>query len=197
MADTGAPWNIPYVENADLVKDYPTDSLALANAIASGLDVAGELVAVKYAVKTDTQVSSGVAGGGTVAVSGLTIAHAASAATNKIYLLGQITGSGNNSGAYLAGQITAGGTGISIGDAASSRSRASGGNNTGNNDLSSSVFMAAFYQPSDTSSVTFGVDFVNNNTSTQTVHINRNLNDQNNAIGMRMASFLLLFEVKA
>ena len=40
MPDTGAPWNIPYVEAADLVSDWPADSLALANAIDAGLDAA-------------------------------------------------------------------------------------------------------------------------------------------------------------
>lgn len=40
MPDTGAPWNIPYVVSSDLVKDYPTDSLALANAVATGLGAA-------------------------------------------------------------------------------------------------------------------------------------------------------------
>lgn len=38
MPDTGAPWNIPYVASTDLVSDWPTDSLALANAIDAGLD---------------------------------------------------------------------------------------------------------------------------------------------------------------
>lgn len=38
MPDTGAPWFIPYVENTDLVSDWPTDSLALANAIVAALE---------------------------------------------------------------------------------------------------------------------------------------------------------------
>ena len=37
MADTGAPWNIPYVEPADLVRDYPAADEAQAVAIAAGL----------------------------------------------------------------------------------------------------------------------------------------------------------------
>jgi hypothetical protein len=41
MPDTGAPWNIPYVAPSDLVRDYPSDSEDLANAIADGLDEAG------------------------------------------------------------------------------------------------------------------------------------------------------------
>ena len=37
MPDTGAPWNIPYVQSSDLVSDWPADSLALANAIDASL----------------------------------------------------------------------------------------------------------------------------------------------------------------
>ena len=38
MPDTGSPWFIPYVENADLVRDWPADSLELANAIVAALE---------------------------------------------------------------------------------------------------------------------------------------------------------------
>ena len=38
MPDTGAPWFIPYVESTDLVSEWPTDSLALANAIVAALE---------------------------------------------------------------------------------------------------------------------------------------------------------------
>jgi hypothetical protein len=38
MPDTGAPWFIPYVESTDLVSQWPTDSLALANAIVAALE---------------------------------------------------------------------------------------------------------------------------------------------------------------
>ena len=40
MADTGAPWNIPYVEPSDLVRDYPAADEAQANAIAAALSAA-------------------------------------------------------------------------------------------------------------------------------------------------------------
>ena len=38
MPDTGSPWFIPYVESTDLVSAWPTDSLALANAIVAALE---------------------------------------------------------------------------------------------------------------------------------------------------------------
>ena len=40
MPDTGAPWNIPYVAPADLIRDYPVADEAQALAIAAGLDEA-------------------------------------------------------------------------------------------------------------------------------------------------------------
>ena len=59
MPDTGAPWNIPYVEAADLVSDWPADSLALANAIDAGLDAAAGLVQVVVATdSTDRTTTS-------------------------------------------------------------------------------------------------------------------------------------------
>ena len=37
MADTGAPWSIPYAEPADLVRDWPALSEDVADAVAAGL----------------------------------------------------------------------------------------------------------------------------------------------------------------
>lgn len=41
MADTGAPWNIPYIEPSDIVRDYPAADEAQALAIAAALSGAG------------------------------------------------------------------------------------------------------------------------------------------------------------
>jgi hypothetical protein len=41
MPDTGAPWNIPYAAPADLVRDWPDLSEDVAEAVADGLDAAG------------------------------------------------------------------------------------------------------------------------------------------------------------
>lgn len=41
MPDTGAPWNIPYVEPSDLVRTYPAADELQALAIAAGLTAAG------------------------------------------------------------------------------------------------------------------------------------------------------------
>jgi hypothetical protein len=54
MADTGAPWNIPYVEPADLVRAYPAADEAQALAIAAGLSEATQVKQVVHALKDDT-----------------------------------------------------------------------------------------------------------------------------------------------
>ena len=54
MPDTGSPWNIPYVENADLVSDWPADSLLVANAVAAGLSAAGNAGIGSNVVHTQT-----------------------------------------------------------------------------------------------------------------------------------------------
>jgi hypothetical protein len=57
MADTGAPWNIPYAEPSDLVRDWPALSEDVAEAVADGLDavLAGGIGSnVVQTVKTDT-----------------------------------------------------------------------------------------------------------------------------------------------
>jgi hypothetical protein len=41
MADTGAPWNIPYAEPSNLVRDWPALSEDVAEAVAAGLSATG------------------------------------------------------------------------------------------------------------------------------------------------------------
>jgi hypothetical protein len=40
MADTGAPWNIPFAEPSDLVRDWPALSESVGTAVAAGLSAA-------------------------------------------------------------------------------------------------------------------------------------------------------------
>jgi hypothetical protein len=54
-SDTGAPWNLPYPESTDLVRDGATDIEALADAVALGLTAANVGIGsnVVQTVKTD------------------------------------------------------------------------------------------------------------------------------------------------
>jgi len=87
MPDTGAPWNIPYVEATDLVSGWPTDSLALANAIAAGLDdavVAGIGSNVVSTTKTDVWSAASTS---FTDVTGLAVTITPTSATSKVLVL--------------------------------------------------------------------------------------------------------------
>jgi hypothetical protein len=194
MPDTGAPWNIPYVEAADLVSDWPADSLALANAIADGLDDAGRIIAVKHVLKTDT-FSSSLAVGSSVAITGLSISHAVSNSSNAVILIADVNGSfsaGNSFGATLA----ADGTLISRGDAAGNRVRI-GSAATGLLDTGTqNVILMAEHLPASTSSVTYDVRLTAWTDSTYTWYCNRARTDTDSGGTVRPASSLTLLEVR-
>ena len=85
MADTGAPWNLPYPLPTDLVRDGADAIKDLAEATADGLDAAGGLVAVKHVLKTDAFSSSTTATW--LDVTGLTVDITPQSDTNTVYVL--------------------------------------------------------------------------------------------------------------
>jgi len=199
MPDTGAPWNIPYVESTDLVSDWPTDSLALANAIDAGLDAAGGLVAVKHALFTGTQ-SASVTAGSNVAVTDLSITHTLADAGNKLIVsayLGTVATSLQRAEAVLL--VFDGSTSIGAGDVDGSRfSGISGGraSPTGDNRQTQSLSGMFVYSPGDTNAHTYTVRVGNLQVATQTLWINRNENDSNAIVEPRASSALVIQEVK-
>ena len=199
MPDTGAPWNIPYVESADLVSDWPADSLALANAIDAGLDVAGGLVAVTSALKTDT-FSASVTAGNNTAITDLSITHTMANASNKLLLIAFV-GMAANSGTYneTAIGIADGGTLIGVGATAGSRTEVGAGGIDATNPanyISQPLACHVLYAPGDTSSHTYTLNAINVKTSTATVYINRNVADTDSVGTARSASVLTLLEVR-
>lgn len=54
MADTGAPWEIPYAEPGDLVRDWPALSEDVADAVADGLTASSPFDSVDEITATDT-----------------------------------------------------------------------------------------------------------------------------------------------
>ena len=85
MPDTGSPWNIPYVESADLVSDWPADSLSLANAIAAGLDASG--AAVKQIVSASDSSDRTTTSATFVDVTNVTLTITPTSATSKIIVV--------------------------------------------------------------------------------------------------------------
>jgi hypothetical protein len=85
MPDTGAPWNIPYVDNADLVRDWPADSLLVANAVAAGLTASG--AAVKQIVSASDATNQTTTSSSFVDVSGVTLSITPGSVTSKIIVI--------------------------------------------------------------------------------------------------------------
>jgi hypothetical protein len=206
MPDTGAPWNIPYVDPTDLVRDYPQASEDLADAVAAGLDAAGGLVAVKHVIKSDVQSSASIATGAGVAISGLSIAHAVADEDNIVYLLAMLhmradTGANGQVGAVLL----AGATALGLGDAEGSRTQLTAFDGLFNNasgppngfaGMQANVTALARHAPGTTSSVTYSVNAVNMRDGSSTVFVNRSSGNNNAAWDARPSSQLILMEVK-
>jgi hypothetical protein len=83
MADTGAPWNIPYAEPTDIVRDWPALSEDVADAVADALDTRkfGQIV---QTVKTDSFSSSSSS---FVDVTGATVTITPSSTSSKVLVI--------------------------------------------------------------------------------------------------------------
>lgn len=199
MPDTGAPWNIPYVEATDLVSDWPTDSLALANAIDAGLDAAGGLVAVNHALFTGTQTNS-TAAGANFAVTDLSITHALSDASNKLIISAYLGAAASSSQYGQVGiAIADDGTLINVGTADGSRTLVTAGGyvaGTAANYVVTMPSVTFVYAPGDTSSHTYTVRAINIRSTTQTIYINRGEGDSDSASQTRATSGFVIQEVK-
>jgi hypothetical protein len=199
MPDTGAPWNIPYVDPTDLVRDYPQASEDLADAIADGLTAAGGLVAVKHALFTGTQTNS-TASGGSFAVDDLSITHTLASATNRLIISAYFGVAGHSNGRGQVGIVVADdGSPIGRGDSAGSRPRVGAGGRVANTFGTGTVTMPSVtfvYEPGDTAEHTYTVRALNLEGSTRTLFINRTEDDSNNADNPRASSGFVIQEVK-
>lgn len=176
MPDTGAPWNIPYVESTDLVSDWPTDSLALANAIDAGLDAAdnaGIGSNVVQTVKTDifTTTSTSITD-----ITGLSVTITPSSATSKILVLVMATATMSNSSDTTHIHLFRDATQVFLGDTSGTRTRAmagiSGGSASGPENRQSFALSGVYLDsPATTSAVTYKVRV---SVSGNTAYINAN-----------------------
>jgi len=199
MPDTGAPWNIPYVEAADLVSDWPADSLLLANAIDAGLDAAGNAGIGSNVVQAHKSGVFSTSSTTFVDVTGLSLSFTPTTATSKVLLLAVISVSkdGTTAGSSVAQvRLVRDASAINVGNAASSRTQAFGVNvlqaTTGYNiDNIGTVFVDS---PATTSAVTYALQIRSESGS---VGVNRNDNDSGSTDRTRTASSLIAIEVAA
>jgi hypothetical protein len=191
MPDTGAPWNIPYVENADLVSDWPADSLLVANAVAAGLSAAGGLVAVASVTKTDTfSMSSSTFAD----VTGLTVSITPQDDSHKIFVIATVECSVLDSTAQLRLRLMRGATPIAIGDAAGSRPIGTSFGAVSETYLVTNKAMTVLDSPNTDLAVTYAVQIAS--TSAAAVYVNRSPADTDNTFHPRVVSSLTLMEVK-
>ena len=165
---------------------------------AIGGSLAGTVLQVVSTTKTDT-FSASVASGATSAITGLSASITPSSTSSKILILVNVGVAADATGIGRAGVAIHDGTSlIGVGATAGSRtvlasgiaSTASGNTNVGT--IPSTSFLDS---PATTSSITYTIHAVNNNTATQTLYINRSVSDADNASQPRGASTITLMEV--
>ena len=200
MPDTGAPWNIPYVESADLVSDWPADSLLVANAVAAGLSAAGGLVEVKSAIFTGTQTGS-VAAGGDLAITDLSITHEVADASNELIISAMLGVAGSSNNLALMGLgVYDGSAFIGVGATSSLRTPVSSANRNGTSsaDANTSLNLTFVYTPGS-GSFTYTLRAINtdNNGAGRTLYINRSPGDSDSISTPRGVSSLVIQEIQA
>ena len=162
----------------------------------------GKVVDLQHVLKTDTQVSSSIAAGGSVAISGLSITHTVADAANRVVLfasVGMLAEAADLGGVAI--RFAQDGTAVSVGDAAGSRTRSSAGGGvssgaTSANYVTRALTAIAVLTPGAGSKV-YTVEAINNRGSTQTLYVNRSEADSDDAAGVRSTSTLTLVEVAA
>lgn len=204
MGNTGAPYNIPYLESSTLLRDIPAADEAQAVAVAAALDAAGGLVAVHYAETTAPLSFGSVPSGGNASITGLSLnGLALSDASNK-FLINCTAGQVHNSTGYPeAGlAVAANGTLLTIGNASGIKARVTSGPITRGHDLTQTNNRAEvstlniLFAPGDTTARNFTARIINLSTFTSTMFVNRTRTDANDVRHTRAASTLTIMEVR-
>ena len=136
----------------------------------------GKILQVVSTTKTDL-FSASVAQGASTAVTGLSASITPSSASSTVVVMAQLTaacavGTGMEG---VAAILTRGGTAISIGDAAGSRSRATSGNGvvvTGSAESTGSISVLYLDSPATTSATTYAIEVGHTYLGTATVVVN-------------------------
>lgn len=151
------------------------------------------ILQVRQVSKSDV-FSSSVAGGGAVAVTGLTDSITPSLTSSQVLVTVDISGASADT-AGLSVILKRGGTAIGIGAAEGSRSRVTSGGVSGASRNLSNASFTFLDSPASTSSQTYTVEIVNLTDVTATLYVNRSSFDANNTSGARSASRITLMEV--
>jgi hypothetical protein len=121
MPDTGAPWNIPYVDPTDLVRDYPQASEDLADAIALGLSAAGN-PGIGSNVLSVTKVDAfSTASTSFVEVTDMSVTITPTSATSKVLVVAMLH-AGHSGADLVSFRLLRGATPIAVGASGDSTS---------------------------------------------------------------------------
>ena len=168
---------------------------SISNITALPAGVGGKVLQVVTATKTDTATTSSSSFSD---ITGLSVSLTPSSASNKILVIGDISGASNSGlagvGFRLVQTISGSDTYPYIGDSASSRTRASFGAYVSSDasfqgKYSSSVLLS----PNTTSAVTIKYQFRSQNSNA--VYLNRSVSDGNSSDQYRNASSITIMEI--
>jgi hypothetical protein len=196
MPDTGAPWNIPYADPTDLVRDWPALSEDIAEAVADGLDDASLFRQIVQTVKSDTFTTTSTS---YTALTGLSVSITPSSATNKVLVIVQVGGATQTDVTNSIGmfRLMRGASAIAVGDTSGSRSPATGAisaRDTGASNIMFSVTTPFLDSPGVATAVTYSVEA---KVGGGTMYINRGAADADNVITFRTVSTITAIEVAA
>ena len=196
MADTGLPWELPYPLPTDLVRDGADAIKDLAEAVAAGLDEAGNAGIgsnVVQTVKTDTFTTTSTS---YVDVTGLTATITPSVNTSKVLVVAFAVYSNATDGGATYLSLVRDSTAVLLGDTAGSRVsstlgwRASAFHNTSTQN-GSIVYLDS---PTSASPVVYKLQM---RVSSGTGVIGRNGSDTDATSDGRYAASIVLVEVAA
>ena len=196
MADTGAPWNLPYPLPTDLVRDGADAIKDLAEATATGLSAAGsEGIGPNVVSVTKTDVFTRSSSLTPATVDGLSVTITPSSDTSKILVFASVVLASGSVSSPTYAIIARGGTPIVLGDADGSRSRAftSASSGTTGDTVAFSSAIMHLDAPGTASPVTYDVRVFGNSTQL----VNRSRPDANNSDHGRYVSTLTVIEVAA
>lgn len=158
----------------------------------------GVIVAVKHALFTGTQ-SNSTAAGANFAVTDLSITHEVADASNKLIISAFLGSASENGGLSRVGLGVDDGSGlIAVGDSPSSRTAVTAGGLVASPGSGTDVvnLSVTFVHTPGSGSKTYTVRAICVATTTQTIYINRNITDTDDASRVRGVSGLVIQEVK-
>jgi hypothetical protein len=201
MPDTGLPWEIPYLDGTELVRDYPAASEALADAVAAGLTAAGNAGIgsnVVSSVRT-SQFSQSIAVGA-LSNDAITATITPSSATAKVLVV--VNAGLSNSSEPATSEATSfaifrNGSILSAvtGDADGSRTRVTSSASYGPRVANGTSF-AFVDSPATAAAVTYSIRLSHSSSGTITVYLNRGSVFVNQTRTSVSASSIVLIEVK-